>query len=454
VKAAARLLPPGSRLPSVRELTARHRASPVTVQRAITRLAAEGVVDPRPGRGTFVAERAPVPPAPDAVTPGPPDLSWQEVALGARAPAAGGLADLLTGPAPGVITLSAAYLDPTLQPIGALTSALTRAGRRDGAWDHTPIGGLPDLRAWFVRAAGDFLRADDVVLCPGSQAALATAFRVLVESPTSLGALAAARAAGLRPVPVPADADGVRPGLLADAFARTGARLLYLQPTFADPHGTVLAPERRTEVLDVVAAAGAFAIEDDAARDLAIDGDAPPPLAADDRDGHVVLVRSLTRSAAAGLRVGALAARGAAGTRLRAARLVDDPFVAGPLQLAALELVSSPGWRRHRRDLRTALRTRRDALVAALARDLPGARVAVVPAGGLHLWLALPDGVDDVALAALALGAGVAVSAGRPWFPADPPAAHMRLTYAAAPEADLAEGVRRLASVAPAPLTA
>src|SRR6478736_3022062 len=70
VRTAARALPPGSRLPSVRELMARHRASPVTVQRAIARLAQEGLVVPRPGRGTFVAPR-PVGTAADD----PPDLS-------------------------------------------------------------------------------------------------------------------------------------------------------------------------------------------------------------------------------------------------------------------------------------------------------------------------------------------------------------------------------------------
>lgn len=454
MRAAARALPPGSRLPSVRELTARHRASPVTVQRAITRLAAEGVVDPRPGSGTFVAERPPRG-GDGGTTAGPADLSWQEVALGGRGADAGGLDELLRLPAPGEIALSTGYLDPALQPIGALAGVLARAGRREGVWGRGPTEGLHELRAWFAREAGGALTADNVVVCPGGQAALATSFRalaapgdaVLVESPTYLGALAAARAAGLRPVPVPSDRDGVRPDLLADAFARTGARLFYAQPTFANPHGAVLAPDRRGAVLDVVAAAGAFLIEDDAARDLGIDADAPPPLAADDRDGHVVLLRSLTKSAAPGLRVGAVAARGPAGARLRAARLLDDFYVAAPLQQAAIDLVGSPAWRKHLKAMRAALAVRRDALVAAVARELPDVTVTGVPAGGFHLWIRLPEGTDDVALAAAARAAGVAVSPGRPWFAAEPPAPHLRLTFAGADERSLVEGVARLAAV-------
>ena len=447
LRAAADGRPAGERLPSVRALMARHRASPVTVQRAIAALAAEGVLEPRPGRGTFVSA-APIAPA-------PPDLSWQAVALGERAVDDSPLQDLLLLPAPGAIPLSSGYLALDLQPIAAIGAALARAARRPGAWERGPVEGREELRAWFALESGGTLRAHDMVVCSGGQPALSTAFRalagagdpVLVESPTYLGAIVAARAAGLRVVPVPSDADGVRPELLAEALARTGARVVYCQPLYANPHGSVLAAERRGEVLAAVAGAGAFLVEDDWARDLSAGDDPPPPLAADDRDGHVVYVRSLTKSAAPGLRVAAIGARGAAGARLRAARIVDDFFVSGPLQEAALEIVSSPGWRRHRRRLRGELRLRRDALVAALDRHLPELAPPVVPAGGLHLWVALPAGTDDVAVATAAAAEGVVVFPGRPWFAAEPPGPFLRLTFAAAPPDAMDEGVKRLERV-------
>jgi DNA-binding transcriptional MocR family regulator len=445
LRSAADGRPAGERLPSVRNLMARHRASPVTVQRAIAALAAEGVLEPRPGRGTFVAA-APVAQA-------PPDLSWQAVALGERAVDDSTLQDLLALPAAGAIPLSSGYLATDLQPIAAVGAALARAARRPGAWERGPVEGREELRAWFALESGGALRAHDVVVCSGGQPALSTAFRalaaagdpVLVESPTYLGAIVAARAAGLRVVPVPSDADGVRPELLAEALARTGARVVYCQPLYANPHGSVLAAGRRGEVLDVVVRAGAFLVEDDWARDLSAGDDPPPPLAADDRDGHVVYVRSLTKSAAPGMRVAGIGARGAAGARLRAARIVDDFFVSGPLQEAALEIVSSPAWRRHRRRLRGELRVRRDALVAALERHLPELAPTTVPAGGLHLWVALPDGTDDIAVATAAATEGVVVFPGRPWFAAEPPGPFLRLTYAAAPPDAIDEGVRRLA---------
>ncbi len=435
------------------DLMARHRAGPATVQRAVARLAREGLVEARPGRGTFVAPRVPA-----TAAEREPDLAWQAVALGE---AAGGravepaLADLLGFPASGAVSLGNGYTDAELQPLGALAAALGRAARRPGAWGRMPPEGLEELRAWFAREAGGRLRPHDLVLCPGGQSALGTAFRalagpgesVVVESPAYLGALAAARAAGLRPVPVPTDAGGVRPDLLAAALAASRARLVVLQPLLANPTGATLAADRRAAVLDAVARAGAFLVEDDWSRGLGPAEGEPPPLAADDVDGHVVYVRSLTKPAAPSLRVAALGARGAAGARLRAARLADDFQLSGPLQQAALELVAAPAWARHARRRAALLRERHAAAHEALAAWAPALRPVVRPRGGLYLWCALPEGADDAQVAADARAAGVLVIAGTPWFPAEPPGAFLRLSLAAAPPADVREGIRRLGAV-------
>ncbi|KIF04602.1 GntR family transcriptional regulator, partial [Streptomyces sp. RSD-27] len=148
---------------------------------------------------------------------------------------------------------------------------------------------------------------------------------VLVESPTYPGLLSIARASGCRPVPVPVDADGVRPELLAAAFEATGARVFVCQPLFQNPTGAVLSAERRPEVLRIARAAGAFVVEDDYARNLAHEdaGPLPATLAAEDADGIVVHVRSLTKATSPSLRVGALAARGPVLDRLRAIQVVD-----------------------------------------------------------------------------------------------------------------------------------
>ncbi|MEO3975287.1 PLP-dependent aminotransferase family protein [Streptomyces sp. CAU 1734] len=449
---------PGGKLPSSRTWVERYRVSPVTVSRALARLAAEGLVVTRPGAGAFRAG-----PRPAGASAAPGDTSWQEVALSAEAAGdavprsvdASGVLVTLAAPPPGVIEFNGGYLHPGLQPERALAAALARAGRRPGAWGRPPSEGLPELREWFARGLGGTLGPADVLVTAGGQSALTTAVRalappgapVLVESPTYPGMLAIARAAGVRPVPVPADAQGVRTELLADAFRATGARVFVCQPLFQNPTGAVLAPARRAEVLRIAREAGAFVIEDDFARRLvhADAGPLPGPLAADDRDGVVVHVGSLTKIASPSLRVGMLAARGPVLERLRAIHVVDNFFVPRPLQEAALELVGSPAWNRHLRSVAAELHTRRDTMAAALRLRLPGLALPHIPSGGHHLWLRLPDGTDESALLSAALRAGVAVAPGRPYFCAEPPAAHVRLSFAGvAGAAEIAEGVERL----------
>ncbi len=441
---------PGERLPSVRALMHDLRVSPVTVQRALDQLARQGVLDTRPGRGTFVAVPAKAPDEPAS------DLAWQSMALGPGRALTAALGSLALAPSENATALNVGYLPEELRATSLLVVASARAVRRPGIWGRMPPEGLADLRAWFAAEAGGSYQPHEVTICPGTQAANAAAFRalaspgdpVLVESPTYLGAIAAARAAGLRLVPVPMDADGVRPDLLADAFKRTGARLFYCQPTHANPTGAVLSPSRRVAVLDAARAAGAFVVEDDWARDFHFSPPPPPPpLAADDRDGHVVYVRSLTKSAAPGLRIGAICGRGAVLERLRAARLVDDFFVPGVLQETALQLVTAPSWPRHLRALRTALQQRRDGMVAALHRHFGPECLPTPPSGGLHLWVRLPDRVSDAEVVAAALTQGILASAGRDWFPAEAPAPYLRLSFAAACPDTVDSPIARLAEI-------
>jgi DNA-binding transcriptional MocR family regulator len=265
----------------------------------------------------------------------------------------------------------------------------------------------------------------------------------------------------LRPVPVPVDPDGVKPELLADAFRATGARVFVCQPLFQNPTGAVLAPERRGEVLRIAREAGAFVVEDDFVRRLvhADAGELPRPLAAEDADGVVVHVCSLTKATSPSFRVCALVARGPVLERLRAIQVVDTFFVPRPLQEAALELVGSAAWPRHLRSISADLKTRRDTMTTALGLHLPELTLPHVPSGGYHLWLRLPDGSGgssqafgsgrEAALTAAALRAGVAITPGRPYFSAEPPAGHVRLSFAAvAGVGEIAEGVRRLRAAA------
>ena len=445
-------LRPGDRLPSSRELMRVHNVSPVTVSRALGRLAAEGRVITKPGSGAYVAPA--ITRAGDTA-----DMSWQTVALGDRVVDDTGVSGLLTPPPDGVIPLTGGYLNPALRPAKALSAAASRALRRPGVWELPPLTGISELRRWFAQEVGGDVTPSDALIVSGGQSALTHAFRALaapgtpflVETPTYPGALAAARAAGLRATAVPMDRDGVIPELLAEAFAVTGARVFFCQPTLHNPTGATLTLERRRQVLDIARAAGAFVIEDDYARYFTA-APAPPPMIALDAHGTVVHINSLTKVLSPSMRVAGVVARGPAARRLRAAQIVESFFVARPLQETALEFVSSPAWRRHLATLSAELTIRRDTLAAALTTRMPAAEIHLVPRGGLHLWVRLPPDRDEDTVVEAARRAGVLVSSGRIYYSAEPPGPRIRVTHSATVHvAELVEGVRRLATALDTP---
>ena len=440
---------PGARFPSTREIAAGYRVSPVTVSRALASLSAEGVIGTRPGSGTFIADRLAHSGASRL------DTTWQTVALGDRAIDAGALQTYLDVNPRGALSLAGGYLHPSLMPIRALTIAAHRAVGRAETWEAPDPRGLAGLREWFAGHHGAGFSAADVIVCNGGQSAISASVRALVppaatlivEAPTYPGALAIARAAGIRVVPVPMDAEGIRPDLLGEALEATGSRAVYLQPTHHNPTGTVMSADRRRAVLDVAAGAGAFVIEDDWARWLGYEGTNPPSLISMDGDGRVIYISSLTKPASPSLRIGALVARGPVADRLRAIRMVDDLFVNRLTQETALELVRSPGWSRHVLEVGRALRERRRVVVEALEEHAPQLRAPRLPLGGMHMWVTVPDGVEEGAVAEAARRHGVVVGTGRSFFATEPPSSHLRLSFSgAAGHDELREAVRRLGS--------
>jgi DNA-binding transcriptional MocR family regulator len=448
----------GARLPSTRALVAEHGVGPGTVQRALSVLAARGLVESRPGVGTFVrAQRAP-----QAV-----DYGWQVAALGAPRTDLRALPATMRTGAPDAIALHSGYPDPSLLPERLVRSAFVRAARQEAALQRPDATGLPELRSWFAAELAATVPDDvapptlkDVLVVPGSQSGLVAVFRslvpaggvLLVESPTYWGALLAAKQAGVRAVPVAHGPDGPDVDALARAFAETGARAFYGQPTFANPTGTQWSPAVGQAVLDVVRQHGAFLVEDDWAHDFGIDAD-PRPLAARDDDGRVVYLRSLTKSVSPSVRVAAVVARGPVQERVRAVAGAEQLYVSGILQAATLDVVTQPGWAAHRRTLRQRLRDRRDLLLASLAEHAPLVEVASVPAGGLHVWVRLPDGTDVDAVARDCEAHGLLVAPGSGWFAAEPTGAFLRIGFAGPDPSAFGQAARilgeRVASATP-----
>ncbi|HEY5222483.1 MAG TPA: PLP-dependent aminotransferase family protein [Microbacteriaceae bacterium] len=441
---------PGTKLPATRTLVTRYRTSPVTIQHAIARLVADGLVESRRGAGNYVRERPPI-----VVTR---DFTWQANSL----------------PEPGAVAVqpdsAPRYPEPTIRldqfyPAGDFLplyayhwSSLRSTQNIPAAQRLPPMDGNPQLREHFAqsltRQGGARFAASDVIVTTGAQEALSVIFRtlaapgdaVVMEAPTYPGAIAAARAAGLRPVGISRTDDGIDPEHLLGAFQTSGAKLFYAQPTAHVPTGTSWAEEVRSAALAVARRCNAFVIEDDWARDFGFRS-APRPLICDDEHGAVIHIRTLSASMGPALRVAAVTSRGEVTDRIRQVRAVENGFVSPHLQEIAVRLLDAPWWYDWNRKRSLLVHRARDSLNTSLAVHAKSLHQWHWGENGTGLWLRLPQGyrADDVV--AEVLLAGYAIAAGDPYWPEAPDGEYIRIGYTTEEGVVMENATRALAAV-------
>ena len=420
-------LAPGTRLPSSRALAADLKLSRGVVVEAYEQLVAEGRLLARQGAGTVVAELITEPrqQAPDRV-PEQPHMLLRP-----------GVPDLGMFP-------RAAWRRVYERTLTEMADATLDYGDPSGA---RRLRG--ELASYLGRVRGARVDAGQVIVTTGAAqgfAVLAAALRASgvtemgFEEPGSFGVRGHLEIHGLKLVPVPVDDDGLDVAVLN----RSGVPAVFVTPAHQFPTGVVLAPARRAALVEWARRTGGLIVEDDYDAEFRYDRDPVGCLQGIAPDA-VAYIGSVSKALAPALRLGWLAVPGKWRDAVAERKAWAD--LGGPVleQLAFAELLATGGYDRHLRRTRLEHRRRRDALVAAVRRHLPGLRISGV-AAGLHLVVELPEGVDDEALAERARAAGLGPL----------PLSRMRLTgggppglvlgYAANPPGELETAVEQLAS--------
>jgi DNA-binding transcriptional MocR family regulator len=434
--------------------------TPETVAGAYKRLIEEGYLRGEVGRGTFVAA---------------PPLRAEEDPLapfeaGGSLPAFANPHDrdlLKLANRPGLVSFAASVAAPDLAPVDGLRQALNDALQNDGAdaLQVGPTAGYAPLRksiADLLKQRGlDSVDVSMVCVTSGCQQGIDLAAKVfvspgdavLVEQPSFLGALEAFRARGARVIGVPIEADGLRIEALPALIQRHRPKLLYCMPTYQNPTGRSLGPEKRRALLRIAAVYDLPIVEDDSAGffNLEPGGCAPPSLKADDHAGYVIHLGTFSKLIAAGLRLGWLVAEPGVFEKLVAAKYASDLSSDALVQRAVHRLLLDGTLDLHLARVRRIYRERRDVLVHALnAARLPRGTHFDEPEGGFNLWLDLPrEGPVSTELFLESVRRGVAFVPGPFFFSASGAGAvsalrGLRLSYSALSTEELQRGVHLL----------
>jgi 2-aminoadipate transaminase len=362
---------------------------------------------------------------------------------------------------PDLISFAGGMPAPELFDRGPLAEAFAvvlASGECERALQYSTSEGDPRLRealAGLLAGRGLATDPDDVLITTGSQQALALAAAVLldpgdvvlVEEPSYLAALQCFQLAGARVVPVPGDEEGLLPERLVEVAREHDARLLYLVPTFQNPTGRTLGEQRRGEVAAAVAGAGLWLVEDDPYGELRYDHGPMPYIASlPGASEQTVVLSSLSKIVSPGLRLGWARVPDALARSFAVAKQASDLHTSTVDQAAAAEYLATADLAAHVERLRAVYRERRDAMLAGLAATLPVGSTWTRPAGGMFVWVTLPDGYDAEALLPRALDHGVAFVPGASFFAGTPDRRTLRLSFTQTRPEEIAEGLARLRS--------
>jgi len=286
---------------------------------------------------------------------------------------------------------------------------------------YGPGGGYAPLREWLAARHG--VEPARVILTNGGLQGIAFVFeellaarpgRVLVEGPTYDRPLKLLARLGAEVVPLPMDDDGLDPEALERELG-AGASFLYTIPTFQNPSGRTLSVERRRRLVELAIAHDVTVLEDDPYGLVRYEGEAPPSLLELEGGERVVYTSSFSKTVAPGLRVGwfVLPAELAARVEERAvSTYISPPFIT---QATIFELVERAAFEPNLKRIQGLLRDRRDAMLAALERELGGTATWNRPDGGYFLWVELPT--ETAPLLARAEPAGLSFVKGSDFFP-------------------------------------
>jgi 2-aminoadipate transaminase len=341
-------------------------------------------------------------------------------------------------------------------PVARLREGADRAWA-DGAETllYGEVRGYRPLRELIVErmaARGAIVDPADVLITNGAQQGIDLAARifidpgdiVLTEEPTFMDALRVFRSHEAEPVGVPVDEEGLQIDALAALLDRLPKRpkFLYTMPTYQNPMGVSMSATRRRALVDLAREWGIVIVEDDPYGELSYDGDPPPTLKSLDPD--VIFLGTFSKVLAPGLRVGWVASS----PRLREAffnvkegtDIHNERIMTRTVYHSALGFLDE-----HIAVTREIYRSRRDAMLAGLQREMPPEVRWTMPHGGFFLWVTLPDNYETDAMLPNATDRGVIYLPSSWFYPDRSWTRSLRLNFSAQPEERIEEAMRTLA---------
>jgi 2-aminoadipate transaminase len=367
---------------------------------------------------------------------------------------------------PEVISLAGGLPDTSTFPPQSFAAQMTRIAQESSAeaLQYGPTEGYAETKECIravMRAEGMDADPDDILVTTGGQQAIDLVAKTLVdpgdvviaEAPTYPGAVPVFSSYQAETLQVELDDEGMRIDLLSellDRLARGGRRpkFIYSVPSFQNPSGVTLSPERRRRLIEICRERELLVVEDNPYGLLRYEGEPVDPLYKLDGGDYVIYVGTFSKILSPGIRLGWLCAPPPVMAKVVLGKQAADLCTSTLSQYFVNEYFGEGRWREYVDSLVSVYRSRRDVMLDSLERHFPAEASWSHPEGGLFCWATLPDYIDTTDLLARALRDNVAFVPGAAAF-ADGISGRrsMRLNFSGSNEDEIREGIRRIGQV-------
>jgi 2-aminoadipate transaminase len=358
---------------------------------------------------------------------------------------------------PEVISFAGGLPSPATFPVERMRAAYDSVLSKQGkvALQYGPTDGYAPLRDWIAQSLsinGAKILSEQVLMVSGSQQGLDLlakvlideGSKVLVETPSYLGALQAFSLYRPQFVSVPTDDHGLMPEPVASVSS--GARLLYALPNFQNPTGRTLSLERRTALVETCARLGLPLIEDDPYGALSYRAEPLPKMLTMNPQG-VIYMGSFSKVLTPGIRLGYVVAPVPLVRKLEQAKQAADLHTAQLTQMVVHEVVKDGFLTDHIPTIRKLYADQCDAMLAALQEFFPSSVSWTRPEGGMFIWVTLPKHIDSMKLLDEAIAEHVAFVPGGPFYANAAEKNTLRLSFVTVSPEKIREGVAKLAAL-------
>jgi len=442
----------GTKLPPQRHLAKLFQVNRSTIVTALDELAADGLIESKVGSGTRVINNTW-----GLLTSTPPPDWISYVKSGIHKPNKSIIQQINKAEAePGFIRLGTGELSPDLLPNEKMAGILQFNHARPLSLGYAEPKGSLSLRksvSAYLKEKGIAASPESILIVSGGLQALQLiaiglldrGSTILHETPSYLNSVHVFQSAGMNLFGIPLDEEGIQCNSIPRIKRQHKAALLYTIPTFHNPTGTLMSEKRRLELMEVCQKEAIPIIEDDVYGDLWLEESPQKPLKANDTQGNVLYIGSMSKSLSPGLRIGWIAGPEPVIERLSDIKMQTDYGSSSVSQFAVDNWLRSGHYKEFLIELKIELRYRRNFTHQILKKHFSEIATWSIPKGGFYIWLKLQPKVSTRKLFDLALREGILINPGNVYDKHDDQ--HLRISYSYASLEQLEEGLIQLAKL-------